>query len=127
LHQHLPDWLGEQAAQAHRGRRLHGVRVLADDSPALPGLGARDGLLVVSSHHQAVRQAGRLRVLATAEDGVIEAIDEPRRRFYAGVQWHAELGADQATEALGLGLIRRLIEACGGSRGNRLAMTFGED
>jgi len=46
---------------------------------------------VNSRHHQAIRAAGDgLVTVATAPDGVIEAIEDPARRFCVGVQWHPE-------------------------------------
>jgi putative glutamine amidotransferase len=46
---------------------------------------------VNSRHHQAPRTVGRgLVVSATAPDGVIEALEDPSRRFCLGVQWHPE-------------------------------------
>jgi putative glutamine amidotransferase len=46
---------------------------------------------VNSRHHQAVKDVGEgLVVTATAPDGVIEAIEDPSRRFCLGVQWHPE-------------------------------------
>lgn len=46
---------------------------------------------VNSRHHQAVKDAAAgFRVTATAPDGVIEAIEDPTRRFCLGVQWHPE-------------------------------------
>jgi putative glutamine amidotransferase len=84
LHQHLPDVLGD-AAEVHAGNRRHAVTF--DDG--------RTGE-VVSSHHQAVADAGSLRTIARAADGVIEAIDDPARHFYLGVQWHPERGGDPA-------------------------------
>ena len=46
---------------------------------------------VNSRHHQAVRAvAPGFRAVATAPDGVIEAIEDPRLRFCLGVQWHPE-------------------------------------
>ncbi len=45
---------------------------------------------VNSRHHQSVRHAGAgLEVVATAPDGVIEAVEGPGR-FCLGVQWHPE-------------------------------------
>jgi putative glutamine amidotransferase len=44
-----------------------------------------------SLHHQAIRQpAPGLEVVARAEDGVIEAVELPGKRFAIGVQWHPE-------------------------------------
>jgi putative glutamine amidotransferase len=46
---------------------------------------------VNSRHHQAVKQLGRgLVVSGTAPDGVIEAVEDPSRRFCLAVQWHPE-------------------------------------
>ena len=48
-------------------------------------------MAVNSAHHQAVREvAPGLVVDATAEDGVIEGIEDPSLRFCIGVQWHPE-------------------------------------
>ena len=50
-----------------------------------------DACDVNSRHHQAVKDlAPGFRVCATAPDGVIEAIEDPERRFCLGVQWHPE-------------------------------------
>ena len=46
---------------------------------------------VNSRHHQAVKELGEgLITTATAPDGVIEAIEDPSKRFCLGVQWHPE-------------------------------------
>jgi gamma-glutamyl-gamma-aminobutyrate hydrolase PuuD len=46
---------------------------------------------VPTSHHQAVRKpASAFRPVALAEDGVIEAIENPEHKFLLGVQWHPE-------------------------------------
>jgi len=46
---------------------------------------------VNSRHHQAVKDLGEgLIATATAPDGVIEAIEDPSKRFCLGVQWHPE-------------------------------------
>ena len=50
-----------------------------------------DACPVNSRHHQAVQQVGSgLVVSATAPDGVIEAVEDPSKRFCVGVQWHPE-------------------------------------
>jgi putative glutamine amidotransferase len=51
----------------------------------------RDTCDVNSRHHQSVRTLGEgLITTAMAPDGVIEAIEDPSRRFLLGVQWHPE-------------------------------------
>ena len=46
-------------------------------------------------HHQALgRIAEGLQVTAQAEDGVVEGVELPGRRFCVGVQWHPEAGTD---------------------------------
>ena len=46
---------------------------------------------VNSRHHQSVKMLGEgLVASATAPDGVVEAIEDPSRRFCLGVQWHPE-------------------------------------
>jgi len=50
-----------------------------------------DACPVNSRHHQAVERVGNgLIVSATAPDGVIEAVEDPSKRFCLGVQWHPE-------------------------------------
>lgn len=61
---------------------------------------------VTSWHRQCVSDAGALRVVAKAPDGVIEAVDDPSRPFYLGVQWHPERTRE---DPLGLDLFRSLV------------------
>ncbi|MBL8990105.1 MAG: gamma-glutamyl-gamma-aminobutyrate hydrolase family protein [Phycisphaerae bacterium] len=102
LNQHLPDTLA--TADRHRKDFAHPV------VPA-PGSGLEPGS-VASNHHQAVADAGRLRIIATSDDGVIEAVSDPDRPFYLGVQWHPERTADTR---LGAELFRRLVRAASGA------------
>lgn len=77
--------------EAARDRRnlLHEVTV-APDAPWARVL-AGPPLAVNSIHHQGVREvAPGLRVLATAPDGLVEALVDPGRRFALAVQWHPE-------------------------------------
>lgn len=104
LEQHLPDVLA--SAPDHSDDRVHAVSPAGEHALLTAGS-------VTSFHHQGVRDAGRLRVAARAHDGVIEAIDDPARRFYLGVQWHPERTADRA---LGERLFRALVEAAGARR-----------
>jgi putative glutamine amidotransferase len=54
-------------------------------------LSGSDSCAVNSRHHQAVKElAPGFRVVATAPDGIVEAIEDPHARFCLGVQWHPE-------------------------------------
>jgi len=51
---------------------------------------------VNSFHHQSVNDPGQdLVVIATADDGIIEALWHPEMRFAIGVQWHPEMLSDR--------------------------------
>lgn len=68
---------------------VHRVRV-APGSRLAAILGAEE-VAVNSFHHQVVdRPAPGLRVVATAPDGVIEALEAADGRFLLSVQWHPE-------------------------------------
>jgi len=46
---------------------------------------------VNSFHHQALKQVAEgLQVTSRADDGIIESVEMPDRRFIVGVQWHPE-------------------------------------
>jgi len=112
LHQHLPDL---STAIPHRQtvastEASHAVEV-DPDSQLAEVMGGEAQLADVNSfHHQAIDRLGDgLRVSARAPDGTIEAIEDPRRRFLIGVQWHAETLVHRRPEAE---LFRRFVEAC---------------
>lgn len=71
-------------------------------------LGGAETLAVNSFHHQAVKEAGSLRVCALAPDGVIEAVEHESLPFFLGVQWHPErmYRRDRSAAALFEGLTR---------------------
>jgi putative glutamine amidotransferase len=77
----------------------HAVR-LAPGSRIAGIVGATD-IQVNSFHHQAIDRLGTgLRQVGWAEDGVVEAVEDPRRDFVVGVQWHAEsLSESQPVQA----------------------------
>jgi putative glutamine amidotransferase len=102
LVQHLPEEVGHDL---HRHKQPmmadHEVTVKADSR-----LGSILGehAPVKSSHHQGFGRLGEgLREAAWAEDGTIEALEDPSHRFALGVLWHPEEGEDFA-------LFRALVE-----------------
>ena len=93
LVQHLPDLPGTGSHDPGPGLfQRRAVRIAAGSTLA--------GLLGTTApadchHHQALgRIAEGLRVTAKAEDGVVEAVELPAKRFCVGVQWHPEAGQD---------------------------------
>lgn len=107
LIQDIPSEVPGAGIHAHRGEPApeHGIRTVADTH--LRSLLGPD-LVVNSYHHQAIQpqRSGSLRIAAHADDGIVEAIEDPRHRFRIGVQWHPERMPDHpSTKALFAGLV----------------------
>lgn len=77
-------------------RQLFGRGGTPSPTPSAPAPAVAGRLWVNSFHHQAVDRPGpQLRVVATAPDGVIEAVESSECKAVMGVQWHPEwLGND---------------------------------
>jgi putative glutamine amidotransferase len=96
LVQHLPDVVGDKkhkhdppgAFADHDVELVEGTRIqglLGDRAP------------VKSHHHQGFGRLGDgLRESARADDGTIEAVEDPSLRFAVGVLWHPEAGENFA-------------------------------
>jgi gamma-glutamyl-gamma-aminobutyrate hydrolase PuuD len=95
LVQHLPDVVGDEKHKHEPGTfSQHAVRIDLDSR-----LGRLVGhhAPVLSHHHQGLGRVGEgLRETAWAEDGTLEGIEDPTRRFALGVLWHPEAGEDAA-------------------------------
>jgi len=88
-------------------RKRHDITL--EEGTRLVGILKKRELNVNSSHHQAIRTAGKgLRITAKAPDGVIEGLEDPEHPFYVGVQWHPE---DMTTEASGGSLFSAFVES----------------
>jgi gamma-glutamyl-gamma-aminobutyrate hydrolase PuuD len=100
LIQHLPDVVGHEEHRAVVGEfSEHPVRV--DPSSKIGEVAGA----VKSHHHQGVGRLGEgLREIAWADDGTIEALEDPDKPFVVGVLWHPEAGQDQR-------LFDQLVEA----------------
>jgi gamma-glutamyl-gamma-aminobutyrate hydrolase PuuD len=112
LIQHLPDAVGHGGhVPDPDGHGLHDVRV---EPGTLLGrsLGwERSG--VPAYHHQAIDRLGTgLVATAWADDGTIEAAEDPSVPFLLGVQWHPEEGED-------LSVFRSLVAAAREFAGRR--------
>lgn len=95
LLQDIPDCLSE--ANAHITPELDlDHRVSIEDDTLLASMAPSLRPTVRSTHHQAVAKAAPgFRIVANADDGVVEAIEHPDEAFLLGVQWHPELAAKQ--------------------------------
>ena len=101
LVQHLPDLVGHDEHNPTPGAfSKHLVRI--EEASLLHKLLAWEKRSVPTHHHQAIeRVADGLSAVAWAEDGTIEAVEDPAKPFLVGVQWHAEADDDPAVfEAL---------------------------
>jgi putative glutamine amidotransferase len=95
LVQHLPEVVGHEGHKQTPGVFAeHDVEVLPE-TKLHDVVGERAP--VKSHHHQGYGQLGEgLREAARADDGTVEAIEDPSRRFALGVLWHPEEGEDAA-------------------------------
>ena len=108
LNQYMPDTHDDPAS--HQKGADHPIRVTVNDAVVTPA-DAKDHEPIYSSHQQAVSDPGKLRLIARAHDGTVEAIDGKPvhgKRLYLGVQWHPERGGNGP---LNQGLFRRLVSA----------------
>ncbi len=96
LIQHIPDEIENALAHEQPNPRTEpGHKVVIERGTVLYGITKAETMAVNSAHHQAVKDvAPGLVIDARAPDGVIEGIEDPRRRFCIGVQWHPEYGID---------------------------------
>jgi anthranilate synthase component 2/putative glutamine amidotransferase len=80
-HKHTPGVFADHEVELESGTRI--AELLGDHAP------------VKSHHHQGFGRLGEGLVIAGhAEDGTIEAVEDPSRRFALGVLWHPEAGED---------------------------------
>ncbi|HSI97149.1 MAG TPA: gamma-glutamyl-gamma-aminobutyrate hydrolase family protein [Gaiellaceae bacterium] len=93
LVQHLPEIVGDEKHKEAPGTfSHHGVRI---DGQSRLGRLVGEHAPVKSHHHQGLGRLGEgLRETAWAEDGTLEGIEDPSRRFALGVLWHPESGED---------------------------------
>ena len=94
LYQDIPTQVQADIKLTHRQSPPYNVHAhsvsIVDGSPLHTLLG-QEKIMVNSSHHQSIKKpAPELICMATAEDGVIEAVYSPARKFVYAVQWHPE-------------------------------------
>jgi gamma-glutamyl-gamma-aminobutyrate hydrolase PuuD len=115
LVQHLPEVVGHDRHREKPGVFSEHEVTLRGDSRLGRVLGG-ERAPVKSSHHQGFGRIGEgLVEVAWAEDGTVEGLEEPSRRFALGVLWHPEEGEDSA-------LFRSLVEEAAAYRLERRAV-----
>jgi putative glutamine amidotransferase len=94
LAQHLPDVVGHDGHRTEPGRfDVHPVSTLGGSRVASV-VGEQPA--VCSAHHQGIATVGNgLVASAWAQDGSVEALEDPRKAFVVGVIWHPEEGDDR--------------------------------
>ncbi len=92
LLQHVPDVVGHEGHSPAAGvygrmtvRTVPGTRLRGILGPELT---------VPCHHHQSVDDHPGLVAAAHADDGLLEAIEDPAQAFWLGVQWHPETATD---------------------------------
>jgi putative glutamine amidotransferase len=114
LHQHLADLPGaveHAAAPGSYGR--HRVRI-EPGSRVGRAMVDRTEAEVPTHHHQGIDVPGEgLRPSAWADDGTVEALEDPAAPFLVGIQWHPEQGEDRS---LFLALVRAAAGRMSGGR-----------
>ncbi len=109
LIQHIPDTVPHALEHSQTNPRHEpGHSVAITPGTLLHRIVGVTTMAVNTSHHQAVRSAGRGVINATTSDGVIEGIEDPAQRFCLGVQWHPEFFISAGDRAI----FDALIGAC---------------
>jgi len=105
LEQYLPDVVGHD--EHAPGGNSFGWTSIATLEGSRVRTFVGDRVQVSCHHYQSVLTHPGFEATARAADGTIEAIEDPERQFWLGVQWHPESGDDY-------GLFLGLIEAASG-------------
>lgn len=100
LIQHIPDSVKNALEHEQKNPRTEpGHEVEIKPGTLLHKIIGKNRIAVNSAHHQSVAKAAAGTVIdAVADDGVIEGIEVPGKKFCLGVQWHPEYfvtGADE--------------------------------
>ena len=110
LIQHIPDEIKNPIEHEQKNPRNEaGHSVTIQEHTKLYSIISKKNIMVNSAHHQAIKVPGKgLIVNALSNDGVIEGIEDPKKTFCIGVQWHPEFfiqGSDNK-------LLKAFINAC---------------
>lgn len=110
VHQDLPNagYPVHSLPNSNRNEAAHFVKIIKN-SP-LFDIFNREEVWVNSFHHQGINVLGRnLKVAATSEEGLVEAVYLDDKKFVLGVQWHPEMMYDNREMN---GIFEKFINAC---------------
>lgn len=104
LIQDIPAQVKNPIKHAQAGPRWYATHDITLEAASLLGSIWGNAVKKVNSfHHQSIGQVGQgLRIVATAPDGIVEAVESSEHRFALGLQWHPELMIDHYPAALGI-------------------------
>ena len=107
LIQHIPDEVNNALAHEQPNPRDEpGHMVTIPSGTLLRSIVGVERMAVNSAHHQAVKDvAPGATANALALDGVVEGIEDNKRRFCLGVQWHPEFGISEGDNRIFAALI----------------------
>ena len=110
LIQHIPDEIKNPIEHEQKNPRNEaGHSVTIQENTKLHSIISKQNIMVNSAHHQAIKVPGKgLIVNAISNDGVIEGIEDPTKKFCIGVQWHPEFFIQDSDNKL----LNAFINAC---------------
>ena len=84
----VPDTI-KHAPNIQKSVNTHTIRI--EKQTLLYDIFKRRNIWVNGKHHQAIKDlAPMLKISAVANDGTVEAVEDPTKKFVIGVQWHPE-------------------------------------
>lgn len=110
VHQDLKTegYLCHSLSNANRNEASHSLKIM-ENSPLFE-IFNREEIWVNSYHHQGINLLGRnLKVAATSEEGLVEAIFLEDKKFVLGVQWHPEMMYDNKDMNM---IFKKFINSC---------------
>jgi putative glutamine amidotransferase len=108
---HIPDEIGEEVI--HRAANGDSIKhlVKVEKKSRLAIITGSTKIEVESKHHQAIREISEdWRVMAKADDGIIEAIEHKRHSWMISVLWHPEMSLEDPNHQ---NIFRVFVEAAG--------------
>ncbi len=96
LIQDIPSQVSDAGAHQAQDRTCEAHKAKITPDSALFRIINKTEIGVNTSHHQAVKKVGKCVINAIADDGIIEGIELPGKKFCLGVQWHPEYEVSEA-------------------------------